>query len=112
MEKMLKWVRSLKKVTPVEQIAQSDNFANFIRNSPLMGADVEFERDESISVGLALQNFLKKYEDDPIDIDTSIFDDYRKTVTEREIDLSKMPQDPVSSGRGCSGIFGAAPLLS
>ena len=87
MEKMLKWVRSLKKVTPVEQIAQSDNFANFIRNSPLMGADVEFERDESISAGLALQNFLKKYEDDPIDIDTSIFDDYRKTVTEREINL-------------------------
>jgi hypothetical protein len=74
MEKMLKWVRSLKKVTPVEQTMQLDNVVNF-------------ERDESISAGLALKNFLKKYENDPIDIDTSIFDDYRKTVTEREIDL-------------------------
>jgi hypothetical protein len=37
------------------------------------------------SFGTSLKEFLKKYENDPIDIDTSIFDDYRKTVTEREI---------------------------
>lgn len=39
------------------------------------------------SFGESLKEFLKEVEDDPIDIDTSIFDDYRKTVTEREIDL-------------------------
>lgn len=87
MEKLLKWVHALKKVMPIEQTTQSDNFADFIKDLPFKGADFEFERDESISAGAALKNFLKKYENDPIDIDTSIFDDYRKTVTEREVDL-------------------------
>lgn len=35
------------------------------------------------SFGVKLKEFLKKYENDPIDIDTSIFDSYRKSVTER-----------------------------
>ena len=37
--------------------------------------------------GLALRAFLKKYESEPIDIDTSIFDSYRKDVRERDIEL-------------------------
>ena len=33
--------------------------------------------------GVKLKEFLEKYESDPVDIDTSIFDSYRKSVTER-----------------------------
>ncbi len=39
------------------------------------------------TAGSALKEFLKKYENDPVDIDTSIFDRDRAFVKEREIDL-------------------------
>ncbi len=41
-------------------------------------------KKNSGSFGTALTAFLKKYENDPIDIDTSIFDSYRKSVVERD----------------------------
>jgi hypothetical protein len=39
--------------------------------------------ENKTSFGVNLKAFLEKYESDPIDIDTSIFDSYRKSVTER-----------------------------
>ena len=47
------------------------------------------------SFATRLKEFLKEVEDDPIDIDTSIFDDYRKTVTDR----FNAPQKPKLSKR-------------
>ena len=40
--------------------------------------------DNQTSFGIKLKEFLKEVESDPIDIDTSIFDDYRKSVTDRD----------------------------
>lgn len=36
------------------------------------------------SFGIKLKEFLKEVKLDPIDIETSIFDDYRKSVTDRD----------------------------
>lgn len=39
------------------------------------------------SAGLALRNFLKKYQSEPIDIDTRIFEQNRATETDRDFRL-------------------------
>ena len=41
-------------------------------------------RKNKSSFGATLKEFLKKYENDPIDIDTAIFDSYRKSIVERD----------------------------
>ena len=39
------------------------------------------------SVNVALNDFLKRYEENPINIDTEIFEEYRKTATDRDFKL-------------------------
>ena len=48
---------------------------------------VNTEIVSTVSAGTALKNFLKKYESEPIDIDTRIFDAYRATETDRNFTL-------------------------
>jgi hypothetical protein len=68
-EEMLRWALVIKKVA----IFQDDK------------SNLSFEEKKaSNSAGEALKAFLKKYESDPIDIDTSIFDSYRKSVKDRD----------------------------
>ena len=67
-EEMLHWALVIKKTTKSESVTHSTPIA---------------EKSDSNSAGEALKAFLKKYESDPIDIDTSIFDSYRKSVVER-----------------------------
>jgi hypothetical protein len=47
MEAMLKLALSIKKITTVEKHAQANNFVDFIRNSPLIDADIDLERNKS-----------------------------------------------------------------
>ncbi|MFZ2726053.1 MAG: hypothetical protein WAX77_07390 [Methylococcaceae bacterium] len=61
-EEMLKWVSAIKKTTHSNTT----------------------ENPEPILAGEALKKFLKQYESNPIDIETAIFDNYRKSVNERE----------------------------
>jgi wyosine [tRNA(Phe)-imidazoG37] synthetase (radical SAM superfamily) len=68
-EEMLRWALVIKKFTKPESIISST---------------LVEENNNSNSAGEALRAFLKKYESDSIDIDTSIFDDYRKSVVERD----------------------------
>ncbi len=51
------------------------------------GNDSSFNHFRQETAGSALKEFLKRYENDPIDIDTSIFDRDRAFIKEREIDL-------------------------
>ncbi|MEI7840962.1 MAG: hypothetical protein WCJ11_10710 [Methylococcaceae bacterium] len=69
---------------PLEEQQSILEFSLNIKNKIKMKKMVQ---PKKTSFGASLKEFLKEVEDDPIDIDTSIFDDYRKTVTEREIDL-------------------------
>jgi len=39
------------------------------------------------SINVALNDFLKRYEENPIDIDTEIFEGYRKIATDRDFKL-------------------------
>ncbi|MDD5271463.1 MAG: hypothetical protein PHU14_01965 [Methylovulum sp.] len=70
MEAMLHLALSIKKTDPAQAIGQAEN-AGLISSPTLK------EADTSLSAGTALQNFLKKYESDPIDIDTRIFEQDR-----------------------------------
>jgi hypothetical protein len=66
-EEMLRWALVIKKLTKPESV---------IHSMPI--------EEKNNSAGEALKKFLKKYESDPIDIDTAIFDSYRKSVVERD----------------------------
>jgi hypothetical protein len=69
MEEMLRWVLLINKITHRENIVQTSH----------TGQD-----NEPLSAGEALKSFLKKYESDPVGIDTSIFEQDRKTETDRD----------------------------
>lgn len=47
-ETMLKLALLMKKVNPTEISQQSNNFVDFIRNSPLMNVDIDLTRDLSL----------------------------------------------------------------
>lgn len=65
---------------PLEEQQSILNFGLGLKNKMKMKKMVQ---PKKASFSASLKEFLKEVEDDPIDIDTSIFDDYRKTVTER-----------------------------
>jgi hypothetical protein len=46
-ESMLKLVLLMKKENPTETAQQSNNFADFIRKSPLMDVDIDLTRNQS-----------------------------------------------------------------
>jgi hypothetical protein len=69
MEEMLRWVLLINKITHRENIVQTSHTG---------------QENEPLSAGEALKNFLKKYESDPVGIDTSIFEKDRKTETDRD----------------------------
>ncbi len=71
-EELLRWILVIKKITSTEIISQSTDLKP--ENVPLSASN-------------ALKNFLKKYESDPIDIDTSIFEQYREIETDRDFRL-------------------------
>jgi len=79
MEAMLQLALSIKKTSPAEAIGQTENVG--------LSPPTLKEADTSLSAGTALQNFLKKYEADPIDIDTRIFEKDRATETDRDFKL-------------------------
>ena len=58
----------------------------FLKEVELEPLDIE-ENIKSSSAGAALKMFLKKYESDPIDIDTSIFEQDRVGITDRDFKL-------------------------
>jgi len=66
-----------------EVIDQPDDFSGFIENAPPADAKTV----EPPSAGAALKLFLKKYQSDPVDIDTSIFEQDRATDTDRDFRL-------------------------
>lgn len=47
-ETMLKLALLIKKANYLEPVEQADNFVDFIRNSPLMGVDIDLKRDKSL----------------------------------------------------------------
>ena len=47
-ESMLKLVLLMKKENPIETAQQSNNFVDFIRNSPLMDVDIDLTRNQSL----------------------------------------------------------------
>lgn len=46
-ESMLKWALLIKKTNSAKIPQQANNFADFIRSSPLMGVDIDLTRDKS-----------------------------------------------------------------
>lgn len=48
METLLKLALMIKQNQPTKTIEKTDNFAEFIRNSPLMDSGIELERDKSL----------------------------------------------------------------
>ena len=76
-EQLIKEIHEL----PIEVMEAMLNLALSVKHKSI-------ETDKTTNAaGLALREFLKKYESDPIDIDISIFDSYRKDVKERDIEL-------------------------
>jgi hypothetical protein len=53
-ETMLQLVSLIKKTNPVRTKQQANNFADFIRNSPLMGVDIDLTRDPSLCRNIEL----------------------------------------------------------
>jgi hypothetical protein len=53
-------------------------YSNLLKNKV-----TQTNSENKTDFGVKLKEFLAKYEDDPIDIDTTIFDSYRKSVTDR-----------------------------
>ena len=47
-ESMLKLALLMKKTNPAEIPQQANNFADFIRSSPLMDVDIDLTRDQSL----------------------------------------------------------------
>lgn len=83
MEAMLQLALSIKKTSLPDVIDQSDDFSGFIAKASAGDARTV----ASQSAGTALKNFLKKYESDPVDIDTSFFEQDRATDTDRDFRL-------------------------
>ena len=48
METLLKLALMIKQNQPTKILEKTDNFADFIRNSPLMNTELELERDNSM----------------------------------------------------------------
>ena len=48
METLLKLALMIKQNQPTKTLVKTDNFAEFIRNSPLMNTELELERDNSM----------------------------------------------------------------
>jgi len=78
---------------PTEAIETLLTLALLIKTKPQQSTDSSELNSENnsnaLSAGLALHNFLKKYQTDPIDIDidTRIFEQARAIETDREITL-------------------------
>lgn len=53
-ESLLKLACLIKKETSAKPMLQADNFADFIRNSPLMEVDLDLSRDQSLCRDLEL----------------------------------------------------------
>ncbi len=53
-ESLLKLACLIKKETSAESTSQSDNFVDFIRNSPLMEVDLDLTRDKSLCRDIVL----------------------------------------------------------
>jgi len=53
-ETMLKLVMLMKKNNMTEASQQANNFADFIRNSPLMDVDIDLTRDQSLCRNIEL----------------------------------------------------------
>ncbi len=83
MEAMLQLALSIKKTSLPDVIDQSDDFSGFIENA----SPADARTVASPSAGAALKNFLKKYESNPVDIDTSVFEQDRATDTDRDFRL-------------------------
>ena len=48
METLLKLALMIKQNQPTKTLVKTDNFAEFIRNSPLMNTEIELERNQSM----------------------------------------------------------------